>query len=379
MSAMTHQYDLIEATKENPMTTTLTGTEIRPMIVPQNLTDADAADFLDMIEVRNQVMREVSGHDDHAMTAAELLPHYQPDEYNERFCWVIVADGRIVGRANCDLPTEEGSRVAYWLVEVIREAQGRGLGSQAYALVEATAREHGRTVLQAWAEHGERPGERLVPPTGFGSVPAEDAAVRFFVRHGHSLEQIERCSALDLQAPFDAIEHLLESARSTTGDYRVVSWFAPTPAEFVDGYAQMKARMATDAPAAALEFDEEVWDEARVRRFEQAHLDGGTTLRVVAAQHIDTGELAAFSELTLRGDRTAATHQNDTLVLKEHRGHQLGTLVKCENLVAWREFAPESPRVITYNAEENRPMLDINEALGFVPIAYEGAWKKVLD
>ena len=377
MSAMTQEHDLIEAIKEKTMTTP-TGVELRPLIVPQQLTDADAADFIEMTAVRNQVCREVSGHDDNAMTPTEMLPHYRPDKYAERFNWVIVLDGRIVGRVNVDLPTEEGSRVAYWQVEVIREAQGRGLGSQAYALVEATAREHGRTVLQAWAEHGERPGERLAAPTGFGSLPVEEPAVRFFVKHGHTLEQIERCSALDLRAPFDAIEQLLDSARSTTGDYRVLSWFMPTPAEYVEGYAQMKARMVTDAPAAGLEFDEEVWDEARVRRFEQLHLEGGTTLRVVAAQHIETGELAAFSELTLRADRTAATHQNDTLVLKEHRGHQLGTLVKCENLVAWREIAPESPRVITYNAEENRPMLDINEALGFVPIAYEGAWKKVL-
>ena len=361
------------------MTTTVAGIELRPLAIPASIDATDAADFIAMVEVRNQIYREITGGDDHAMTPAELLPNYQPDPDQERFVWLIVADQRVVGRAGLDLPNEEGSRVGYWLVELLRDAHGYGWGSRAYELVERTAREHGRTVLQAWAQHNEVPGDRLVPPTGFGSLPAADPATRFFRKHGYTLEQIERSSALDLHAPFDAVERLLDRARATPAGYRVVSWFLPTPPEYVEGYAWMKSRMITDAPAGALEFDEEIWDAARLERHDQRYLDGGMTVRVTAAQHLATGELVAFSELTLGRDHTAATHQNDTLVLREHRGHQLGLLVKCENLVAWREFAPRSPRVITYNAEENRPMLDINEALGFVPVAYEGAWKKVLD
>ena len=149
--------------------------------------------------------------------------------------------------------------------------------------------------------------------------------------------------------------------------------------EYVDGYAWMKSRMVTDAPSAGLEFDEETWDAARIAEHDSKYTDSGRTIQVTAAQHIATGELCAFNELVVGKDRTEASHQEDTLVLKEHRGHKLGTLVKCAGLLSWRDIAPDSPRVITYNAEENRPMLDINEAIGFVPISYEGAWKKVLS
>lgn len=357
---------------------TITDIQFRPLTVPASVDAADAGDFLEMVRVRNAIYREISGHDDHRFSAEELLPHYQPSEYETRLAWVIVAEGDIIGRIGLDLPHEEDSKVAYWLIELLHDNWGRGIGSAAYELVERTAREHGRTVLQSWAEHPAAEGERLAPPTGFGDIPRDHVA-RFFLRHGYALEQVERNSAFDLTGSFDEVARLLAAAQEAAEGYRVVQWFAPTPEEFVPGYAWMKSRMSTDAPAADLEFDEEAWDAARIAEHDERYTSAGRTLLVTAAQHIGTGELCAFNELVIGKDRTEATHQEDTLVLKEHRGHKLGTLVKCAGLLAWRDVAPDSHRVITYNAEENRPMLDINEAIGFAPIAYEGAWKKVLD
>ncbi|MFH8250118.1 GNAT family N-acetyltransferase [Microbacterium sp. B2969] len=359
-------------------TTTLTGLEFRQLTVPASIESADAADFIAMVDVRNRVYREISGHDDHTMAADEMIPIYRPDEYELRLLWLVVSDGEPVGRVGVDIPFEKGSKAAYWLIELLESAHGRGIGTAAYALVEQIARRYDRTVLQSWAAHPAAPGEVLTPPTGFGSIPL-DRAARFYLANGYALEQVVRNSAFDLQAPFDEVDRLLAEAQAASTGYRVVQWTLPTPAEYVDGYAWMKSRMSTDAPSAGLEFDEEVWDAARLAVHDAAYTDVGRHLLVTAAQHISTGELCAFNELVIGKDRTRASNQEDTLVLKEHRGHKLGTLVKCAGLLSWREIAPDSPRVITYNAEENRPMLDINEAIGFVPIAYEGAWKKVLD
>ncbi|KRA23579.1 histone acetyltransferase [Microbacterium sp. Root61] len=352
--------------------------ELRLLTMPASVDAADAADFLEMVRVRNLVYAEINGNEDESIAPDELLPAFRPDQYELRFVWLAVLDGAVVGRIGVDIPLEEGSRVVFWRIELLRSSWGRGIGTAAYELVERVAREHDRTVLQSWATHPDAPGPRIAPPTGFGTIP-EDHAARFYLRNGYSLEQVERMSALDLAEAQERLTALLAEARAASTDYRVVQWFAPTPPEYIEGYAWMKSRMITDAPAAAMEFDEEVWDAARLARHDSMYTDVGRTLQVTAAQHVETGALVAFNELVIGKDRTTATAQEDTLVLKEHRGHRLGLLVKCAGLAAWHEVAPESPRVITYNAEENRPMLDINETIGFVPVAYNGAWKKTLS
>ena len=360
------------------MITAPAGVAFRSLVIPKSMDAPEAADFTEMVRVRNIVYRQISGRDDNDITADELLPFYQPDEYELRFVWSVVKDDAVVGRIGVDIPLEGGSKALYWLIELQREVWGQGIGSAAYEFVEQVAREHDRTVLESWAKHPEAAGPRLDPPTGFGSIPLDHAA-RFYLSKGYTLEQVERFSELDLSTSRDTVDRLLAEAAEVAQGYRVVEWFAPTPPDWADGYAQMKARMSTDAPSAGLEMPEETWDAARIAKHDEQYTASQRVIHVTAAQHIESGQLCAFNELVIGRDRTGVTHQEDTLVLKEHRGHRLGMLVKCAGLVAWRDIAPDSPRVITYNAEENRPMLSINEAIGFTPVSYEGAWKKVLD
>jgi len=65
-------------------------------------------------------------------------------------------------------------------------------------------------------------------------------------------------------------------------------------------------------------------------------------------------------------------------VLREHRGHSLGMLLKVANLKHLERVSAGHPSIITFNAEENSHMLAVNDALGFEAVGLESAWRKDL-
>lgn len=350
--------------------------EFRALIAPE-IAEIDAAALAEMVRVSNVISRETTGDGDSSMTLEEVQAMYAPNPDTLIHRWLVVLDGQVVGRFGVDIPQEPGSTAAYGMIELLAAVAGRGIGSAAHEVVESVARRYSRTSLQTFVDHLPMEGEKLMSPTGFGSVPL-DRATRFLQRHGYRLEQIERGSALDLTAAPDRWEQMLEAARPLARGYRLVQWELPTPAEYIAGYAWLKSRMSTDAPTAELDIPEEIWDESRVVRHDERYLASENTMLVTAAQHIGTGELCGFSEIRIGRDHEGVSHQEDTLVLKEHRGHRLGTVLKCAGLLAWRRRMPGSPRIRTWNAEENRPMLSINEAMGYEPRLYASGWQKRL-
>ncbi|MFC7790474.1 GNAT family N-acetyltransferase [Microbacterium sp. MAHUQ-60] len=363
------------------MTISLTGTAVLlPLELPARAETGPTTTVRRYAAVRNASILEITGRDDDAFTAEELLPGLYSTADRERRQWYVELDGELVGCCALDILQDDGGRTGMVTIALLRRVWGRGIGSSAYAHVETAAREAGVRKLLHWSAHHDDGTAQpvLESPTGFGSVPVDHGA-RFLLRHGFRLEQVERASALTWSDATRArLEALRGEAQGQAVGYRLVQWTIPTPPEHLDGYAWMKSRMSTDVPDADLGSPEEAWDHARVRRQDERLAQRGWTMLVTAAQHLGTGQLCAFNELAVGSDPTRSTHQYDTLVLSEHRGHRLGMLVKTAGLITWREQHPDSPSVITYNAEENRPMLDINETIGFAPIDYEGAWKKEL-
>ncbi|WP_309064452.1 GNAT family N-acetyltransferase [Microbacterium sp.] len=362
------------------MTTLTDELTITPLTVPASLDAADAADFLAYAELNRRVCEHDAGIAELAPPAQELLPDWLDSTDRLQSGFIAHLQGRIVGTVTLSLPQEEGATTAEFDLLVEPDAWGQGVEEALLALAEDEARQLGRTSLQTWTLH--RPGgtgRALVPATGWGRVHETELSTALETA-GMQLEQVERTSEFDLRGDLTPVEARLADALAVAGpDYRIVSWTLPTPPELQDGYARVLSRLATDVPSGDLAVDEEQWDAERVQRRDKRFADSGQTVSVAAVEHVPSGALVAYNQLVIGSDLTGVTHQFGTLVLKEHRGHRIGTIVKCANLLRWRGIAPESPRVLTFNAEENRPMLDINEAIGFVPVSYAAAWQKRLD
>lgn len=344
-------------------------------IPPSIAADRDGA-FAGMMAVRNAVETAGYGIPEVAVSAEEMLPHYLDTNEPKRVLLARIG-GAIAGRGV--LQTQRDEREVGWVdLQVLPEFQGRGLGGELARALDALADEAGLARLITYAVSPDAPGERLAPPTGFGSVPARNREVRFLLDRGWTLEQVERGSRFALPGDPDALDALRRAAEDHSRDYRVRTWVDATPAELLDGMAALQTRMSTDAPSAGLGEPLDVWTTERFANNEALLLDAPQQLLSAAAVHKASGQLAGFTRLSVPNDTTRAVNQWDTIVLREHRGHRLGMLLKIANLQLLEEAAPGHPSVLTWNAEENRPMLAVNEAVGFVPIGYEGAWKKQL-
>ncbi len=244
--------------------------------------------------------------------------------------------------------------------------RGRGFGSVALAHLEAAAIDLGRSALLLWVAEGTH--ER-------GNGPSR----AFAPRQGYQVVEENVIREIDWPRPEGEL-HRLESAWAPKArDYEIVTWQRAAPDSLVAGLASLKAVMPVEVPDSGFGSEVENWDERRYRLHERRVHDMGRDLLVAAARHRESGEVAGLSELTVPRERPGTAYQWDTLVLRAHRGHSLGALLKLATMRQLRDGQYQTRMIVTSNNALNSAMIAVNKSLGYYPTGGIVAWRKVLS
>ena len=305
----------------------------------------------------------------HAHDAPELPPPC-PVGHAHRFSWPgfaqrawIVRDGTgagVVAAAELSLPRRDNVHHCFAGVLVAPEHRRRGLGTRLLAHLVAQARDAGRA--QMGLGTGTRPG---APGSGVAFLRTTGARL--------AMREKRRRLALPPAGP-RALRDLAEQARRASVGYRLVQWSGPTPPEWLDDLAPLVGRMSTDAPIGDFTLGPQRWDADRVRERDAAMVTAGMRVVATAAQGPD-GRLVAFTEASACVVRDGFGQQGDTLVDPAHRGRRLGLRIKLANLELLCREHPEVRAIDTFNADDNRWMIAINEAMGFAPVQHLEGWE----
>ncbi|QHC59112.1 GNAT family N-acetyltransferase [Rathayibacter sp. VKM Ac-2760] len=349
---------------------------IRELRIPERPGADGWADFVALTAIGNAVEAEGTGTAELGFPAEINLGEWRQQEFDPRRAFlaeVVDADGvRAVGSGELHWSTEEGDDAAWLALSVLPAERRRGVGTALLERLTAEAHGLGRSVLQTWTAHrAERSGERLAARSGTGSVPSGDIGARWLSARGWVLEQVERVSVARLPLDATLAASRRRGALAHADGYELRHWSGATPDELIEGMLVLRASLSAQAPTAGLSVPEETWTPERLEAHDLAASAGGRVELTSVALH--DGRPAGYCTVDVLPGRAALW--GATLVLPEHRGHRLGMLLKLDALEHLAAADPDCRAVYTWNAEENRPMLAVNEAVGFTAIAVEGQWR----
>ncbi|MGL5827164.1 MAG: GNAT family N-acetyltransferase [Nocardioides sp.] len=253
--------------------------------------------------------------------------------------------GQVVVSGEVTLPSYDNLHLANLGMRVSPSHRRRGFGSAMLAVLTESSRVAGRTVA-VWG--------------GW-----EGAATRgFAAHHGYQPKYVEVCRRQVLaETDWPAIERENALARARAHAYDLLHVSGPTPVDLLSAVAQMTAAI-NDAPNDDLDMEAELFTTERVSKYEESVLATDRLYRVIA-QHRATGALAGHTVIAVDRARPGIGEQDDTSVVREHRGYRLGVLLKTDMLLWLRAVEPELAHIDTWNAKSNDSMIAVNELLGY--------------
>ena len=264
--------------------------------------------------------------------------------------------GRVVGVLQVTLPHWDNTHLGGVDVTVDPLARRQGIGRRLFEVGVERVRAEGRRLVltDSWAGSA---GEKFAEAMGL-----ERAAV--------GVQRRQELRALD----WPRLDAEFAEAESRASGYELLRIAGPTPEEMLVDVAVMTAAI-NDAPIDDLDIEDEVFTPERVRTFEAAQLAARMRIYRVIARERETGVLGGHTMVGVDAEHPGYAGQYDTSVLRAHRGHRLGRLLKIAMLQWLTDEEPQLRTLDTWNAASNAHMIEVNEVLGYQVVATGIDWQ----
>lgn len=274
--------------------------------------------------------------------------------------WAVWDDSgeRIIAHADVETwRTEQNQHLGEFSIGVLPEYRRQGIATELLGLIlhEATARN--RRLLHSWVD-AENPGA-----TGFltwlgakpGLTMTNNQLVIAEVDRALMRQWVERGEAKAQGFVLEVIE-------------------GPYPEADIQAIAEL-FRVMNDAPRGTLDVEDEDFKVEHMRQWEETMVKRGMERWRMHVRHVESGELAGFTEVTWNPYRPDILFQWGTGVKPKFRGLGLGRWLKAAMLEKVLRERPTVRVIRTGNATSNGPMLKINYDMGFKPYKTFQVWE----
>ncbi|HEY0620737.1 MAG TPA: GNAT family N-acetyltransferase [Kribbella sp.] len=287
--------------------------------------------------------REAALVTSHAALAFSLL---NPSPLKRRLAVGAFDGEQVVGALLFEYWLESNLDAVEVEIDVPPEHRRRGIATALWGWARSRAAADERTIFQC----------EIAVPEGF--TPKTWPGSSFAAKLGFTVEHLEDHLVVALpwtgSVPVDPLE-----------GYELTSWAGPCPEEHLQAFAELRTAMDQDVPTGGMTKDSTVWDVDKLRVLEDRVAK--TYLSLLTLARSADGRPAGYTVMYLPHADPDTAQQLDTLVLREHRGHNLGTHLKIANLKLLAAH-PERKWLHTWTAKTNLPMQKVNSRFGFRPV-----------
>ncbi len=272
--------------------------------------------------------------------------------------WLAWDDGALVGEGHTEvLETAENKHLIEFSIFVTPRWRRQGIATK---------------LLGGIAGHAERAHRPLLMSFTFGNVPAGEA---FMKRLGAQVGLETHTNQLDLR---DLDRSLLpiwqRRAQERASGFDLLIWENSYPEGDLEQLVAVWESM-NRAPRGTLQIEDFHWTVENIRDFERSDRKRGNEVWAIVVRERATGNLAGFTETAWHPNRPEIVQQRGTGVLPRYQNLGLGRWMKAAMLEKILRERPAAKRVRTGNADDNAPMLKINQELGFRPFISHAIWQ----